>query len=93
MTIEKTLATRQSTHGDFATGANISQMLCGSLHHGPGWLTLTAAQREALEMIAHKMARIVNGNPDFADHWHDIAGYAQLAEKMCSDYKGVTDAK
>lgn len=34
--------------------------------------------REALEMIAHKIGRIVNGDPDYADSWVDIAGYAQL---------------
>ena len=35
-------------------------------------------QREALEMIAHKIARIVNGDPNYADSWVDIAGYATL---------------
>ena len=39
---------------------------------------LSPDQREALEMIAHKIARILNGDPDYADSWHDIAGYAQL---------------
>jgi hypothetical protein len=32
-----------------------------------------------LEMIAHKIARVLNGNPDHHDHWHDISGYAQCA--------------
>lgn len=35
-------------------------------------------QREALEMIAHKIARILNGDPNYADSWVDIAGYAKL---------------
>ena len=35
-------------------------------------------QLEALDMIAHKIARIINGDPDYADSWHDIAGYAKL---------------
>jgi len=35
-------------------------------------------QREALEMIAHKIARILNGDPNYADNWIDIAGYATL---------------
>jgi hypothetical protein len=35
-------------------------------------------QRESLDMIAHKIARILNGNPNVHDHWHDIAGYATL---------------
>lgn len=29
-------------------------------------------------MIAHKLARIMNGDPNYIDNWTDIAGYAQL---------------
>ena len=35
-------------------------------------------QREALEMLALKIARILNGDPNYADSWHDVAGYATL---------------
>ena len=31
-------------------------------------------------MIFHKIGRIVNGDPNYADSWHDIAGYAKLVE-------------
>jgi hypothetical protein len=41
-------------------------------------LTLADDQQEALDMICHKIGRIINGDPDYADSWHDIAGYAQL---------------
>lgn len=44
----------------------------------PSWWITTAMQREALEMIAHKIARIVNGDPGYLDNWNDLAGYAQL---------------
>lgn len=43
-----------------------------------GWLQLDLSQREALEMIAHKIGRILNGDPNYDDNWIDIAGYAQL---------------
>ena len=77
MTIQKTLKQRQKTHGDFATHAAISQELKAVLwkHDFQG---LAPDQCEALEMICHKIARILNGNPDHHDHWHDIAGYATL---------------
>jgi hypothetical protein len=40
-------------------------------------------QSEALEMIAHKIARILNGDPNYVDSWLDIAGYATLvAERL-----------
>jgi hypothetical protein len=45
-----------------------------------GWGSLRADQREALEMIATKIGRILNGNRDHIDSWHDIAGYAKLIE-------------
>ena len=81
MTIQKTLKERQKTHGDFNTHALISQSIKESM-----WSFITKEkmdslepeQVEALEMIAHKIARILNGNPNHKDHWHDIAGYATL---------------
>jgi len=40
----------------------------------------TAAQGEAIHMICVKLARIVCGDPNHADHWDDIAGYARLGK-------------
>jgi hypothetical protein len=48
---------------------------------------MTASQREALEMIAHKISRILAGDPHFADHWTDISGYARLVERQLLDGK------
>jgi hypothetical protein len=39
---------------------------------------LQSDQKEALHMIFHKIGRIVNGDPNYSDSWHDIAGYAKL---------------
>ncbi len=50
-----------------------------------GWNSLDSDQKVALEMIAHKIARIINGNPSHVDSWHDIAGYATLIEQRLSD--------
>ena len=78
MTIEKTLKQRQKTHGNFETHALIAQSIKYQMFNAHGYDALSATQREALDMIAHKIARILNGNPDVHDHWHDIAGYATL---------------
>ena len=78
MSIEETLAERQKTHGEFTTQAVISQHLKQTIHYYEGHRELDPDQLEALEMIAHKIARILNGNPNIRDHWHDIAGYATL---------------
>lgn len=45
-------------------------------------------QREALDMIMHKIGRIINGDPNYIDSWVDIAGYAQLvADQLEEDEK------
>lgn len=79
MSIDKTLKQRQKTHGDFKTHAQISQELKAVLWKYD-YQNLSPEQCEALEMIAHKIARILNGNANHVDHWHDIAGYATLVE-------------
>lgn len=47
----------------------------------PGWERLDPVKRQALTVIADKVARILSGDPEYADNWHDIAGYARLAEQ------------
>lgn len=44
---------------------------------------LDDVQRESLSMIFHKIGRILAGDPNFRDHWDDIAGYAKLAADRC----------
>jgi Domain of unknown function (DUF6378) len=78
MSIEKTLQERARTHGHFESHSRISQCIKTQMFNAHGYSSLNAMQREALDMIAHKIARILNGNPGVHDHWHDIAGYATL---------------
>lgn len=75
--IDTLLAERETTYGSFRDHACISQGLVSAMSTGK-WNDLSCGQKEALEMIAHKIARILNGNPDYLDNWVDIAGYAQL---------------
>lgn len=80
MNIDETLKERGERYGSFEGHAEIAQELK---------LVIRAAlerrhkiigddQFEALEMICHKIARIINGDPNYADNWVDIAGYAKL---------------
>jgi hypothetical protein len=78
--IDKTLAERGKRYGYFCNHAKISQSLKNAMHGDPGWCELDASQKEALEMIQHKIARILSGDPNYADNWHDIQGYAKLVE-------------
>lgn len=85
-TITETLHERQQTHGDFSTHAEISQSLLDVCQRYGYRQNLSAIQKESLEMICHKIARILNGNPDYHDHWLDIGGYAQLvADRLRHD--------
>lgn len=78
--IETTLTDRGKRYGRFKDHAGISQALKAIMRQTAVWELLEVDQREALEMVAHKVARILNGDPDYADSWHDIAGYVRLVE-------------
>lgn len=78
--VDATLDERGSRYGLFIEHASITQslktMVKGHLHYRKK--ELDADQLEALDMILHKIGRIVNGDPNYADSWVDIAGYAKL---------------
>lgn len=78
--VAKTLAERGSRYGSFEGHARITYDLKRAMQRSPNWPKLMDDQREALDMIAHKIGRVLNGDPDYADSWHDIAGYAKLVE-------------
>lgn len=75
---EEVIKERQSTHGEFHECAEVSQDIMRALRKGRRFKDLSDAQVEALQMVAHKMHRIVCGNPDHDDHWLDGAGYFTL---------------
>lgn len=77
--IQTILAERGLTYGPFLRQAQITADLKGVMRAYVAWEEMLAPdQREALEMIAVKVARILNGDPNFADNWRDIEGYARL---------------
>ena len=80
--INDMLAERQARYGTFEGHARISQALKAVMHERSGWDRLKPDQREALEMIQHKVARILNGDPNYTDNWIDIAGYATLVADL-----------
>ena len=78
--VDKTLDARALNYGTFKDGAALMQAIKRTMaaHAATHGKTFADDQWEALEMIVHKIGRIVNGNPDVTDHWVDIAGYATL---------------
>jgi hypothetical protein len=83
--IDNVLADRQTTHGNYADTARTAQHLRGAMREGNNWSILTDTQRESLDMIAMKIARILSGDPQHADHWDDITGYARLVSTSLHD--------
>jgi DNA-binding MarR family transcriptional regulator len=78
--VDATLDARAVDYGLFLEGAEVMQMLKRVVQNALNNRDKTLAhdQAESLDMIIHKIGRIINGNPDVVDHWLDIAGYAQL---------------
>ncbi|MCT8824361.1 hypothetical protein KZ326_08555 [Glaesserella parasuis] len=77
--IKQTIAQRGEQYGDFIDTAIIAQKMKGLLFNDVPDDFYTLRQREALEMICTKLARISTGNnPSYEDNWRDIAGYAVL---------------
>ena len=75
-----TLKARGDKYGTFIGNATIAQALKRVVyeHAKAHDKEFTDDQMEALDMICTKLGRIVNGDPNYADSWLDIAGYAKL---------------
>lgn len=79
-TIDTTLAERGTRYGAFTGTADIIQNMKATMQQSPKWGELASDQKEALEMVVHKIGRILNGDPQYIDSWTDIIGYARLVE-------------
>jgi len=77
VTVQEILKERYATHGDFREGAKISQHLKNVVAANGNHLS--RPHKEALDMIMHKIARLLNGDTMHVDVWQDIIGYATLA--------------
>lgn len=77
-TVADVLAERGKRYGLFSGHAKIAQTLKRAMHETAGWQKLTDVQREALDMIQHKIARMLNGDPTYVDNATDITGYGRL---------------
>jgi len=79
-TVNQILEDRGKTNGDYNEMSLTIQNLKRVMRESDGYDDLSPQHREALDMIAHKMGRILTGNPHHVDHWQDIQGYAKLGE-------------
>lgn len=75
---DQILNEREQTHGSYREVAGYSQAIKNIMRTARNWNRLDVAQAQALEVVADKVARILCGDPAFADHWQDGAGYFEL---------------
>jgi hypothetical protein len=76
--LDNILKQRHNTYGLFMSQALLTQTFKEVARRSVNYEHMDADQKEALDMIFSKVARILNGNPNYADSWVDIAGYAKL---------------
>lgn len=88
--VEAILAERGKRYGSFKDHAHICQTLkitiekCLEEYQDDAY-HLAADQKQALDVICDKIARIINGDPNYVDNWDDIAGYATLVSKRLTN--------
>lgn len=87
--IDSTLNERGNRYGQFDGHARITQNIKAAMQDSPNWSRLAPDQKEALEMAAHKFGRILNGDPDYIDSWHDVIGYTRLVEQRLEQERGA----
>lgn len=75
---DKLLSERGKFYGEYTDLASIVQNIKCVFHNTRNWGRLSDVQKESLEMVANKLGRILNGDPDYIDSWDDIPGYIRL---------------
>jgi hypothetical protein len=85
--VTQLLDERDKRYGKFLDHARVTQRLKTIAHqfareHNKRF---DVDQAEALDMIFHKIGRVLNGDPNYADNWLDIAGYAKLVADRLGD--------
>jgi len=91
MEINDTLSTREGQYGQYRVVSQISQDIKKVMRQSPNYYVMPNYARESLDMIANKMARILNGNYYLNDSWHDIGGYAALVVMTNEDLETERD--
>jgi len=92
--LDQTLLERGCRYGAFIDVANrTNNIFAAILNNAPQLPSTTPLYREAIHMIAHKLARLVNGQINDLDSWHDIAGYAMLVHNQITADQEAKTAK
>lgn len=80
--IDIIIAARKTTHGDFRENTKFMQSAKDLMRAAPNWAAMPAYQREGLDMIMHKIGRVLYGDFMHEDHIADVAGYAERVREL-----------
>lgn len=92
MTIKKILQTRAGTYGEYRNVSQISQDIKKVIKNSRNYPLMPAYMLESLELIANKLARILNGDPLYDDSWRDISGYCTLVLMEIEDMENSDES-
>lgn len=81
--LDDTLKARGQTYGDFTDNAAVAQEIKDAVRRSPHYNNLRPIHKEAIDVMASKISRIVTGDPEYADNWQDIQGYAKITQDRC----------
>lgn len=92
-TLQDTLDERGGNYGPFDRHAlaaqQLKQIVRAHLATNKRYNALSIMSKatvdEGLDMIMHKVARLINGDPLHDDSWVDIAGYATITNKFANE--------
>ena len=82
--VDAILAERGARYGKFTRHAKITQDLKRVMFGAKSRDEMADDIVEALEMLAHKVGRILNGDHEYADSWADLSGYSKLVADRLS---------
>lgn len=88
--VKATLDEREKDYGSYVDQSFIAENLIAIMEREKGWRKFPPTHRQSARMIAVKLARLLNGNPNHVDSWHDIAGYAELARLNCESSEALS---
>ena len=92
MTIKKVLDDREKRYGQYQVVSQISQDIKKVIKNSRNYPLMPAYMIESLELIANKLARILNGDPLYDDSWRDISGYCTLVLMEIEDLENLDES-
>lgn len=91
--IDAILAERGNRYGEFSEHARITQNIKKAMIDSRNWDSLSDDKKECLEMLSHKIGRILNGDPAYIESYRDMIGYTQLVVNNLMKTEGATDGR